>query len=264
MSHLQNFNYQLYGQDSKPKLVLLHGLMGYGQNWRTIARAFENDFQVLAYDQRGHGKSFQPAEGYSPADYADDLNKIITELGWNKIILVGHSMGGRNAMHFASLYPHKLVALVIEDIGPESSIESIQSLEQIIASVATPYSSKAEAKADLMAKHSPTLANFLLSSLEETEGVVDWRLSKRGVLLSLYQGREKNHWNEWQSITTPTLVIRGEHSKDLSVTTYNEMLRKNPRAQGIEIPAAGHWVHFEQPQAVINSIKDFLRALGLL
>jgi esterase len=264
MSYLQNFNYQLYGQETNPKLVLLHGLMGYGQNWRTIARAFESDFHILTFDQRGHGKSFHPENEYSPKNYAEDLNKILQELGWSEILLMGHSMGGRNAMYFTHLFPKMVKALIVEDIGPESSADSIHSLEAIIESVEVPYPSKQAAKNDLLAKHSPTLANFLLSSLEEKDGQWVWRLSKRGILQSLYAGREQNHWKEWQSIQVPTLVIRGESSKDLTSTTFQKMLTTNPQASGIEIPKAGHWVHFEQPQAVVDGVKAFLSEHKLL
>ncbi|MCB0348346.1 MAG: alpha/beta hydrolase [Bdellovibrionales bacterium] len=264
MSYLQNFNYQLYGQETKPKLVLLHGLMGYGQNWRTIARHLEPYFHILTYDQRGHGKSFHPDSDYGPQNYADDLNKILQELGWNKIILMGHSMGGRNAIYFAHQFPKTVEALIIEDIGPESSSSSIHRLEEIIESVAVPYSSKKEAKDDLLHKHSPTLAQFLISSLEEVNGEVVWRLSKRGILQSLYSGREQSHWKEWQGISAPSLVIRGEKSTDLDKETFQKMLSTNPNAKGVEIAKAGHWVHFEQPDAVTSAVKDFLEGIKLL
>ena len=93
MSYLNNFNYQILGQKANPKLVFLHGLMGFGSNWRTMARHFEERYEILLYDQRGHGRSFQPAE-YRLDDYADDLDKITAELGWTSFILVGHSLGG--------------------------------------------------------------------------------------------------------------------------------------------------------------------------
>lgn len=264
MSYLQNFNYQLYGQETKPKLVLLHGLMGYGQNWRTVARNLESDFHILTFDQRGHGKSFHPDSDYNPSNYADDLNKILQELKWNKIILMGHSMGGRNAIYFTSQFPDIVDALIVEDIGPESSEDSIHRLEKIIESVSVPYSSKTEAKTDLLQKHNPTLAQFLLSSLEEKNGEIVWRLSKRGILQSLYAGREQNHWKEWQDIKAPILVIRGEKSTDLSKETLQKMLSSNQHAKGIEIAKAGHWVHFEQPEAVSTAVKDFLASLKLL
>ena len=112
MEYLQNFNYKILGNlQSEKYLVFLHGLMGSGINWSSIAKLFAEDYQILIYDQRGHGRSFQPQEGYHPNDYAEDLYKILRELDWDKINLVGHSMGGRNALSFAQLYPDSLQKL---------------------------------------------------------------------------------------------------------------------------------------------------------
>ena len=78
MFSLSNFNYQILGDSSSTnKLVFLHGLMGFASNWKRIARHFESDFEILIYDQRGHGRSFHPAKGFAPEDYAQDLFEIL-------------------------------------------------------------------------------------------------------------------------------------------------------------------------------------------
>lgn len=119
MGYLENFNYSITGQGNEaPKLVFLHGVMGFGLNWRTITKVFDPYFRCLVYDQRGHGRSFHPESGYAPEDYANDLEQILEELSWNKISLVGHSMGGRNALEFAHRFSARVEKLVIEDIGP--------------------------------------------------------------------------------------------------------------------------------------------------
>ena len=93
--------------ESGRKWVFLHGLMGYASNWRKVLSGLGTD-SYLAIDQRGHGRSFQPEQGYSAVDYAQDLRKITEELGWNRFVLVGHSMGGRNALAFAHLHPESV------------------------------------------------------------------------------------------------------------------------------------------------------------
>ena len=69
-SYLQNFKYELAGQEGQPKLVFLHGVMGSGANWRKITSLLQDRFQILTFDQRGHGRSFKPKSGYAPEDYA--------------------------------------------------------------------------------------------------------------------------------------------------------------------------------------------------
>src|SRR6185437_2661695 len=105
--------HQIAGNPEGHKLVFLHGLMGSLANWRRITPAFENDYEILTLDQRGHGRSFQPATGYEPSDFAADLAACLDELGWTRSHLVGHSMGGRNALEFASLFPQRTASLVV-------------------------------------------------------------------------------------------------------------------------------------------------------
>src|SRR5687768_16228450 len=113
MSHLNQFNYQILGENANPKLIFLHGLMGYGANWKSIARHFESRYQILLFDQRGHGRSFQPEKGYKVRDYSQDLQLITQELGWSSFVLVGHSMGGRVAVDYAAEHPDQVACLVI-------------------------------------------------------------------------------------------------------------------------------------------------------
>ena len=113
-SFLSQFHYSVVGNPENPKkIVFVHGLMAFAANWRKIASRLENDFCCLIYDQRGHGRSFKPETGYSTKDFAMDLNKITSELGWSEFHLVGHSMGGRNAMVFAHLFPEKVKTFVL-------------------------------------------------------------------------------------------------------------------------------------------------------
>ena len=60
----KRINYQILGNDTSPKLVFLHGIMGQGRNWLSIAKKFSKDFQCLIFDQRGHGKSHHPDQGF--------------------------------------------------------------------------------------------------------------------------------------------------------------------------------------------------------
>ena len=121
----ERFHYDILGLNSEKKLVFLHGLMGRGLNWRKITPHFEKEYQILIFDQRGHGKSFHPPKGYAPEDYAQDLEDILEELGWKEVYLVGHSMGARNAMSFSAKFTHRVKKLVVEDIGPHRRGEAL-------------------------------------------------------------------------------------------------------------------------------------------
>ena len=260
MNFLNQFHYQIYGDSSSPKLVFLHGLMGFGANWRKIVSGLEDNYNILTLDQRGHGRSMKPEAGYAPENYADDLNEILNELGWERIHLVGHSMGGRNALNFASRFPRRVISLVIEDISPESKLSDVEKYEKLLGRVPTPFKSKKEAKEFLMNDFGDAvLGNYFYSNLvENDEGLVDWRFSKSGILESVKRGRQVDRWEEWRGLKMPTLLVRGENSNDLPQETYERMLAENSNVKGVIIEGAGHWVHFDKPEEFTNIIRQFL------
>jgi len=242
--------------------------MGSGGNWRRITPAFEDDYEILTFDQRGHGRSFQPESGYSPTDFATDLAGILKNLKWEKINLVGHSMGGRNALEFATIFPQCTDKLVIEDIGAGLARSAMDVIGKLLALVPTPFASRAEAKDFFERQYEALIAfhpqpkvirQFLYANLEDgADGRVDWRFYKPGILEALKIGHSFDRWEQIENLKTPTLWMRGEHSMDLSKSQFEEILRRNALIQGIEISGAGHWIHFDQPDAFIRALKDFL------
>lgn len=271
MSILKQIHHQILGSPcEKPPLVFLHGLMGYGLNWRKIAKAFEIDRQVLIYDQRGHGKSFKPESGYRPEDYADDLGLILDELGWSTIDLVGHSMGGRNALNFAYRFPMRVRRFVMVDMGPEVAAGSMGRIKGLIDLVPVPFANKLDAKNFFMNEYpklikanpqAATLGQYFYANMEEqSDGRVSWRFNVDAIMSSLTEGRRGERWQEWESLSMPTLVVRGERSQDLLRSTFEDMLKRNSLSRGVEIQGAGHWVHFDRPEAFIGVLRRFLEA----
>lgn len=270
MGVLDNFHHQVTGPETGPKLVFLHGVMGFAANWRSIAKAFESEFEVLAFDQRGHGRSFQPPIGYAPENYAADLLEIVDELGWSKIHLVGHSMGGRNALQFAVDHADRVERLVIEDIGPAMNEAGSGFIFRMLDSIPVPFPTKRAAKTffettfleifkDTAKKEG--LAAYLYANIVEDEqerGV--WRFFEPGVRESIEQGRAEERWEEIRALKMPTLLVRGEFSKDLPRDIFDRILTENPSIQGVEIAGAGHWVHSDQPEAFIAALSRFFHA----
>jgi esterase len=265
MSQLSLFNYQIYGHDDNPKLVFLHGLMGFASNWRSIAREFESSYQILLYDQRGHGKSFKPSSGYGTAEYAQDLITILDELGWDRCHLVGHSMGGRVAVETAHLYPERVEKLVIADIGPVSDMQSMTAIEEKINGVPVPFENRNAARSYfdnvfLQRYHSETLKQFFYANLEEkVDRTFDWKFSKHGILETIWKARAVQQWRQFESLNMPTLLLRGQLSDDLPEELYEEILQRNPKIIGKVISGAGHWIHAEEPQLVVRAIDDFFK-----
>jgi esterase len=274
MNYLSQFNHQFIGPEGGRRWIFLHGLMGYGANWRKITSGLEETERILIYDQRGHGRSIKPITGYAPEDFADDLHLITEEIGWDDFILVGHSMGGRNAMNFASRFPFKLKKLIIEDIGPDGDQAALARYQSLLDLVPVPFSDKKSAK-DFFYNTFPALAQkqgrtqthmlgqYLYSNLiEDNQGAVNWRFSRDAIMLAVKEGRLKSRWDEWSSLQVPTLIVRGVLSNELSHQTYLEMLKANSIARGVEIQDAGHWVHSDKPTEFLAALKGFVDSAG--
>ena len=267
MSYLNRFHFQLLGKEQGPKLVFLHGLMGSLANWKPTARAFENKYQILLYDQRGHGRSFQPDSGFRPEDYAEDLERILDELAWEEINLVGHSMGGRNAICFAARNMHRVNKLVVEDIGPNADPARIQQIHRLLQGVPLPFENRFVARdffrGEFLEKFSQepniqALAKYLHSNLKANDrGEMVWKFSSKAILETMEAGRSRDYWTQWRKISAPSLLLRGEHSRELPPSIYEQMLDENPRAQGRVIRGAGHWIHSEQLESFTQSLQDF-------
>ncbi|MBK7126584.1 MAG: alpha/beta fold hydrolase [Dehalococcoidia bacterium] len=111
------FHYREWPNPGAQALVLLHGFTGHARSWESFALAMQTKYHVYALDQRGHGDSAW-AEDYSATAMVEDAQRLVTALGLKRFVLLGLSMGGRNAYQFAATYPEEVERLVIVDIGP--------------------------------------------------------------------------------------------------------------------------------------------------
>jgi pimeloyl-ACP methyl ester carboxylesterase len=102
------------------RLVLLHPSSGYGRMWELTADHLDRRFSVYAPDQRGHGDSGRPNGEYSAEEYAHELRSIVDQWGLKRIVVGGHSLGGRVALIFAARYP-EITAGLIMVAGPHLS-----------------------------------------------------------------------------------------------------------------------------------------------
>jgi esterase len=254
--------YRIHGPEgAAAPVVLLHGLMGFAANWGKIWPALHGARPVLVLDQRGHGRSPKPSSGYGPADYAGDLAGLLDVLGWSRAHVVGHSMGGRVALRFASLYPERTLTLTMEDSGANSRPDRVDWIRNLLASIPTPFPDRESAKV-FFAGHfrdDPMTGGFLHANLEQRDdGSLDWRFFADGMIETVRAGRATDAMAEFSALAAPTLLVRGERSVEFAADEAVEMARARANVEFVTIEGAGHFVHAEKPAEFSAALVEFL------
>jgi len=247
-----------WGGERRTPLLLLHGFTGHAHAWDTLSLALQPHFHVLALDQRGHGDS-DPADVYNPVVAFDDLSGVVRELGLHSLVIVGLSMGGRNAMYFTSKRPDLVQKLVVVDIGPEISKRAMapssgppepelwESIEQAAQHLhrANPY---------------PGIHYYrwvVTHSLKQRpDGALAWKWHPS--VMERRSTGDVDWWALLRDITPPTLVLRGAESHVLDRDVAERMAKELPRGRLVEIPRAVHTLHEDNPEAVLATLKEFL------
>ncbi len=247
-----------WGGEGRTPLLLLHGFTGHAHAWDTLSIALQPHFHVYALDQRGHGDS-DPADVYNAVAAFGDLSAVVDQLGLHPLVLVGLSMGGRNAMYFASKRPDAVRKLVILDIGPEISARAAQA-------PAGPPEPETWDSIEQAAQHlhranpKPGIHYYrwvVSSSLRQRpDGRLVWAWHP-----SIKERRSQPDLDWWavlRAITPPTLVLRGTESPVLDRDVALRMAKELPRGKFVEIPRAVHTLHEDNPEAVLGALKEFL------
>jgi len=238
------------GKYTRPPLVILHGLFGSGDNWRSHAQALATDREVLVPDMPGHGESTH-AGSYGYPALAGIVLDALEELGLategRPVSLLGHSMGGKVAMAIAFVRPEAIDALIIADIAPR---EYPPRHDQIFDAMSRVAASRPDSRSDgdaILAQGIPerSVRLFLLKSLvpDPDDGGYRWKLDLDGLRAGYDEIRG---WPFTDDVYPDgTLIIAGGSSPYLSGSDKENVARHLPKARIETIPGAGHWLHVE-------------------
>jgi pimeloyl-ACP methyl ester carboxylesterase len=123
-------HYLDWGKNEKEPMLLLHGFMAHAHVWDEFALGFQDRYHIIALDQRGHGESQWSAdEAYSLDDYFSDIAHLIESLQLKSFVLMGHSMGGRNALFYTACRPENVARLILVDARPANSVRASERLK---------------------------------------------------------------------------------------------------------------------------------------
>ncbi|MDO8825737.1 alpha/beta fold hydrolase [Methylophaga sp.] len=248
-------HFQSIGQGEP--LVILHGLFGSADNWRSIAKALSSQRQVISVDLRNHGRSFHHQQQTFDL-MAEDLLNLQDDLGLPVIDLLGHSLGGKTAMQFAQSFADRLRRLIVVDIAPRQYVDEHSIIfKALLALDLSKYSSRtqvSEALADTLPD--PLVRQFLLLNLQNNDQGFNWRINLQALFCNypgLLQSVEPD-----DLVEKPTLFISGEKSNYITDNDWQHIKTFYPNAEHVVIENAGHWVHADQPDIFVEQVNRFL------
>lgn len=250
-------HYTAEGQ-GKP-VIILHGLFGSARNWSGISRQLARDFQVISVDLRNHGASAHAATMTYP-EMAEDIVAVMAEARLDQAAILGHSLGGKVAMTLALKYGNKVEKLAVLDIAPVSYnnnlIYLVDAMERLpLAQISRRSQADALLQQDIPAT---ALRRFMLQNLVQTDAVFHWRINLAAIRANLAASSAFPDPGDSARYAGPVLFLGGADSDYIQPAHRPAIRRYFPQADIQFVEGAGHWLHADQPQAVVSILKTFL------
>ncbi len=262
---------RLFGQPGRTPLIINHGLSFFSYDWIGLAAALAGDRQVAAMDMRGFGESgWSAAKDYALPAFAGDIAAVLDRFGWRQAVVVGHSMGGRNAAYFAAGQRERAAALVLVDYTPSNAPAGSERTAERVGRTpdrfptieaamryfgADPASPQARARFEavlarvedgFMLKRDPFFRDQFRRILDTGER------PKLGV----------DMWQVLAKVACPTLVLRGTRSDLFGRDSVERMKAELPRFALVEVES-GHNIPGDNPAALLRETRAFLEQRGL-
>jgi pimeloyl-ACP methyl ester carboxylesterase len=245
----------------RPVVCFLHGGSAHAHWFDRVTPALAGRFHMIALDQRGHGESeWARPPAYATESFASDLLGVFDAFGWRQAALVGHSMGGHNAMSFSAWHPARVSALVIVDSRPSIPVDRLDRLRTRGMVTLRPYPTREAAAASFRLLPRETVADPALLAHLGRSGVVerDGHWVYRFDPASNGQRQPVDAWTLVDRITAPTLVVRGELSPNFTREMADKLRAAITGAKYVEIPGAYHHLVLDNPQAFVQAVDPFL------
>jgi pimeloyl-ACP methyl ester carboxylesterase len=262
----------VWGDETKPPLLLIHGGRDHARNWDPVANALAEHYSIYAPDLRGHGDSDWAIGGqYSMPDFVLDIAALADSIDRDPLTIIGHSLGGGIALQYAGVFPQRVLQVVsIEGLGPPIGerrtafvrmrewIGHMRDLEQRRLRVYPTI----DAAVKRMEEENPHLSaemarHLTVHGVKKVEGGYTWKFDNYVRMHSPYEFNVQDARELWNQIRCPVLLVRGEESwagdpeADGRASAFHDY-------RSVVIANAGHWVHHDQLEQFLTVTKRFL------
>ena len=252
-----------YGTEGNPPILFLHGGSAHAHWWDFVAPSFAGEYHALALDQRGHGDSGWTQEwAYGSRHYVADLEAVVSAWGLGTPVVVGHSMGGHNAILYAASPTAAIRALAVVDSTPDYSQRAVDFLRSFADRPPRAFDSLDEACASFRllpreTRATPEVIRHVARAAFRQNGDGKWthKLDRRTLI------REPlDVWELLPEIKCPTLIIKASGSPLLDIGVARRMAERLRDGRVVEIGNSFHHVMLDNPSALVAVLKDFLRS----
>jgi esterase len=252
--------FQRYGAeaDDTPNLLILHGLLGSAKNWHTISQHLARNYHVIVPDLRNHGES--PHGPHTFDKMSLDIHELLNDLEITSTFVLGHSLGGLTAMHYAFGYPNRIRGLLIIDIAPVVTMQRLDSLFTALSgldlsTIKDIKDADKQLQTDVTEKG---LRRFLLQNLKVNhDRTFVWRCNL-GELHRFICEDDSFKLSEKHKFSKPVMFIGGGRSEQKLDTQRQVIAQHFPEYELNMIEQAGHWVHMDAREEFLELITGFL------
>lgn len=248
-------HFRTYGHGEP--LIILHGVFGSSDNWQTLGKEFSQKYKVYLVDQRNHGNS-PHSEEFDYNVMADDILELMLNENIDRAHLLGHSMGGKTAMTFATRYPERVEKLVVVDIAPKHYPPHHDKIFRAFRSLKLDELKTRQEADEQMAYRiaEPGVRQFLLKNLTRDGENFVWKLNLDVIEKNIEYVGESLSDEDW--FNGHVLFLAGSNSDYIQADDEQIIRQHFPNASIVQVPGAGHWVHAEQPKTLARKVMEFL------
>jgi len=253
-----------WGQPGRPALCFLHGGSAHAHWFDAVVPAFVDSFHIISLDQRGHGESdWAPDARYGTEQFASDLVGVMDHLGWAQMVVVGHSMGGHNAMGFSAWHADRVRGLCVVDSRPSLPAERLQAMHRRGHRGPRRHETLDSALRSFRLLPAETLAAPDLLEHLGRQGITQ----REGRFLYRFDPQcngarnPADGWSLLPQIKAPVLLVRGELSPIMPEEMAERMKAAIPNARLVTMLGVYHHLVLDAPEAFSRILDDFLRDL---